>query len=182
VVEKSSAETSALARVDAAVAKEMARDPDLSRVDALCRVTDGKEGRKLLAEYRAGREATIKAMNAIPIDVDRAKAEAHRWLQDAISRTMAEKRIDKAQATVAVCKTEQGQKRYQVMLGLVEPEKPRAPISKADAPFERIKAIAKTMLSAGKVKTIEEGVAKATKENPELYREYRAAMDAEVRG
>jgi hypothetical protein len=66
------------------------------------------------------------------------------------------------------------------MLGVAEPDKPRAPVSEADAPFERIKAIAKTMLSAGKVRTIEEGVAKAASENPELYRLYREAMDSEM--
>jgi hypothetical protein len=54
------------------------------------------------------------------------------------------------------------------------------PVSKADQPFERIKAIAKTMLSAGTVKTLEQGVAKAAKENPELYRLYREAMDSEM--
>jgi hypothetical protein len=37
------------------------------------------------------------------------------------------------------------------------------------------------MLSAGKVKTIEEGVAKAAKENPILYREYRNLLDSEIR-
>lgn len=36
------------------------------------------------------------------------------------------------------------------------------------------------MLSAGKVRTIEQGVAKAASENPDLYREYRNALDAEV--
>ena len=117
---------------------------------------------------------------ADPYRRDRAKVEAHSRLQDAISRTMAENHIDKAQATVLVCKTEDGQRDYQVTLGLAEPAKPTVPISKADAPFERTKAIAKTRLSAGKVRTIEQGIAKAASENPELYREYREAMNSEM--
>lgn len=36
------------------------------------------------------------------------------------------------------------------------------------------------MLSDGKVKTLAQGVAKAVSENPDLYREYREAMDAEA--
>ena len=36
------------------------------------------------------------------------------------------------------------------MLGVTAPEKPQASVTKADVPFERIREIAKTMLSAGK--------------------------------
>lgn len=93
---------------------------------------------------------------------------------------MAEKRIDKAQATALVVKSEQGQRDYQVMLGLVEPEKPRLQVSKADQPFERIKAIANTVLSAGKMRTLAQGIAKAAQENPELYAQYREAMKSEM--
>jgi hypothetical protein len=179
-VQKSFIQSAAERQIEERLWKEMSIDPSLTREEALVRAIEGREGREIMREYNQGRSQTIKAMDTIHIDADRAKAEAHRRLQDAISRTMAEKHIDKAQATVLVVKSEEGQRDYQVVLGLAEPDKPRAPISKADTSFERIRAIAKTMLSAGKVKTIEEGVAKVAKENPELYREYRSAMDAEA--
>lgn len=57
---------------------------------------------------------------------------------------------------------------------------PRLQVSKADQPFERIKAIANTVLSAGKVRTLAQGIAKAAQENPELYAQYREAMKSEM--
>jgi hypothetical protein len=104
-VQKSAAETSALSRVGAAVAKEMARDPDLSKGDALLRVTEGREGRKLLDEYRAGREATIKATTNAPVDIERAKTDASWRLKNAITRTMREQQVSEAEATSRVLKT-----------------------------------------------------------------------------
>jgi hypothetical protein len=66
------------------------------------------------------------------------------------------------------------------MLGVTAPEKPQVSVTKADVPFERIREIANTMLSAGKARTIEQAIAKAASENPELYREYREAMNSEM--
>ncbi len=180
-IAKSATQATAERRIEEAVRKEMGIDPSLTKEAALVRVTEGKEGRKLMAEYRDGREATLKAANAIPVDVDRAKVEAHRWLRNEIARVMDEKHIGEPQATDIVVKSEEGQKPYQVMLGVVAPVKPEVTVSKADVPFERIRAIAKTMLSAGTVKTLAQGVAKAASENPDLYREYREAMDAEAK-
>ena len=179
-IQKSSTQATAERRIEEAVRKEMGIDPSLTKEQALVRVTEGKEGRKLMAEYRDGREATLKAANAVPVDVDLAKVEAHRWLRSEIVRVMDEKHIGEPEASVMVVKSEEGQKRYQVMLGVTAPVKPEVTVSKADVPFERIRAIARTMLSDGKVKTLAQGVAKAASENPDLYREYREAMDAEA--
>jgi hypothetical protein len=66
------------------------------------------------------------------------------------------------------------------MLGVTAPEKPQVSVTKADVSFERIREIAKMMLSAGEVKAIAEGVAKAASENPDLYRQYREATDSEM--
>jgi hypothetical protein len=131
-------------------------------------------------EYGIGRAETLKAANAVPIDIDRARVEAHRWLRSEIARVMAEKRIGEPEASVMVVKSEEGQKRYRVRLGVTAPVKPEVTVSKADVPFERIRAIARTMLTDGKVKTLAQSVAKAAKENPELYRQYREAMNSEM--
>ena len=180
-IQKSSAQTAAERRIEERIAKEMSVDPSLTKEQALVRLTEGREGRKLLAEYGAGRTETLKAVNAIPVDVDRARAEAHRRLRNEIARVMAEKHIGEPEASVLVVKSEQGQKDYQIMLGLVAPEKPQVSVTKADVPFERIREIAKTMVAEGKAKTLAQAIAKAASENPDLYREYRRLLDEEAR-
>jgi len=82
---------------------------------------------------------------------------------------------------VRVVRSEQGQKDYRILLGDAEPEQPQIPFRKADMPYWRLQAIAKTLQSAGRAWTSAQAIALAVSENPELYREYRDLLNAEVR-
>ena len=126
-------------------------------------------------QYRRYREASE------PQAVDKmARASAQWRLGQAIEHVMREQNVNKAEATSRVLKTDQGQDLYRVMIGMAEREQIRLPVSKSDAPYQRLAAIARTIQRSGRAKSFAHAISKAAQENRELYGEYIRALRSET--
>jgi hypothetical protein len=56
----------------------------------------------------------------------------------------------------------------------------RTPVSKADTPFRAIEQAAEELMQVDHKLTREQAITKAASDNPDLYRQYRQAMDSEM--
>ena len=162
--------TSADAYAEIVKAAEWSQRDNETTEQAITRVAS--ERPDLRERYRQGQIEVSKSDE--PADVRRREASA--TLERLIEAEVRRSHVTKAQASVRVIESEPGRSAWRILKGDPEPDKPRAPISKASGPLHEIEAKASDILRSGKAMNYADAVALVAKREPQLYARYVEAM------